>query len=1089
MLLVMSIHLRCWASRAALPAAASFAFVAALLVAGPARADWSLPRADAQRTGAVAGTSDLVSPVPYWRAYLGGAIQARGALVMDVDSDTTGEVVYVSGGKLVAKERSDAMVWETPVLGISQIVGLADLDGDGVDELVVHGSKQVFVVDPATGRILWAEPATDFGFLGGARVADLDGDGAADLFVQECGCCRINNGNTGFVYRFSRGYDRALKSYTLPSVLCGGYKAMVVADMNGDGRREITLGENQRILLLDGATGAELAATAVLGERAGESLCVPVDVDRDGDDELLCVQSNSPLSTPEIGHRLRLLDYRASGPGASLAVSWERDIGELNRSITTGPGMVSDLDGDGSLELIVSGVLADGRVVTPILDAVTGALLAELGDERIAGVTMLAAGEPALILTTRETALTGWSFARARDRAQRIQQSWSLPGQRAISEPDWPMAARAFLASQLVVMDITGDGRAELLTTGQDPGRGITAYDLSSGAPVPVAEYPVAEGASVLTAWISPPMPQEPPRVLVAASTGIMQLLGGDLGALATGVRFGGYYPKGDWRNLHLTPVLGDLGTGADSVIIADSRGALLRLDAARASLAVPPRVAWEVAASSAPIIVPGLVDGGPGIACRQDSSTGDGDHRVAVLGPDGAVRWSAEVGGALLSDIVPAALDGDSAPDLVIEWGRRSDDELQHRAYSGASGQPLWDATAQLRGTTRFPAGGAITDWNRDGIDDFVHQYYDTYVLSGVDGSILSRSDTGTLVYFMPTVMNLDDDAEAEILLHGGFHPVRALDHGVGPLLGPPLWVSTDDDRPYPYGAVARRCADGSPRLVESSLRYPSTLKLTALSGAQAGSFVSLVLAGGRRWGSEDSAREAGVFLGQLTATSIHEGLSGDDRPIAVVGSEDGWLYAVDGCTGAPAFTVPLGASVGAVAFGDTDGNGKDEIIVAAGDGYLYALEQAPVRAPAWVIDVDPRRGIVDEDVDQIATATTMSAVWEAVAEADSYEVAVVHAATGAVMSTPAWQNVGAATSATLDGLALMPGQHYLFVARAVKNAEPSPDALSDGVMVDMADYPSGCGCSSGSPSPSGLLLLLAWLGLRGRVARLLRR
>jgi outer membrane protein assembly factor BamB len=57
------------------------------------------------------------------------------------------------------------------------------------------------------------------------------------------------------------------------------------------------------------------------------------------------------------------------------------------------------------------------------------------------------------------------------------------------------------------------------------------------------------------------------------------------------------------------------------------------------------------------------------------------------------------------------------------------------------------------------------------------------------------------------------------------------------------------------------------------------------------------------------------------------------------VVGGADGWLYAVDGATGALLWGLDLGASVGDPIAADIDGDGTSEVLVPAADGYLYAI------------------------------------------------------------------------------------------------------------------------------------------------------
>jgi MYXO-CTERM domain-containing protein len=1103
---------------------------------GSARADWPLPRGDRARSGATGGQGNLVAPVPYWRYYLGGAIGPRQARVLDLDSgagDGQAELVFVAGGKLLARNLDDSARWETPALGIDGIVAAGDLDGDGQLELVARTGDRVIIVGAAAGEVLWAESGDDLGTLGDVRVGDLDGDGLSDLLVQECGCCRINNGATGFAYGFARGFDAAERLWTLPSVLCGGTLSMAIADVDGNGRAEVILGERRRIVALDGSTGAEVAATPQLGDRVGQSRCLPIDVDARPGEELVCLTSNQTLPASEPGHRLFVLGHARDAAGqAALAVLWQHDVGEVHGQARFAAAPVVDLDGDGALEIVTSGVDAGGAAITYVHDASQGELRATVAGQRVVGTIAAAPGKhTALILTAQGDDLHAWSLAGDSPALQ-----WSLPDRRALLEPDWALVPRAHVAERVLAANfsdgLSGDGAPVLLTTGALPGSALIAHDLAGvtdAGPRTVATHALEPGAGLLAAWSAPgsgaPAGANPAALLVATSNGRMQLLDVALAPVqrsVRAVRFGGYLPRGDWRNLHLTPVTGDLGTGADSIVIRDSRGALVRLDARDASLASPPVARWEVPDASSPILLAAGAGAGPdrddqAIACRQQ--TADGNDRVLVLDGDGQVRWQADLPGVILSDLVPARLQrsegGDRLDDLIVQWGRGSDVALQHRAFAGDTGAVLWDALPQAPGTSRFPAGGAVTDWNGDGVDDFVHQHYGTQVLSGVDGAVLAQNGQTALVQFMPTIHDVDGDGRSEVVLHGGFAPARALDDD----LATPLWVSPDSDLPYPYGAIAEGCADGVPRLAEGSLLHPATLKLTPLSGPDAGVHRRMILAGGKVYETEAEATAAGALLGQLTSAAVHADLAGTGRPIAVVGSDDGWLYAVDACAAELAFAVPLGTAVGAIAFADTNADGLDEILAAAGDGHLYALAQPPIAAPALVIDVEPGAarlpGDIDEvsDIDQVRALDRMAAVWQAVPGADGYQVAVAHADTGRILSAPAWQDVGTATSAEVTGLALVPGERYVFAVRALTGGAASPDAMSDGVLAGDAATPpappsppappgppgppipgapddpadSGCGCNTGVAPGAAAWLLLA--GVAGLVLRRPRR
>jgi hypothetical protein len=428
----------------------------------------------------------------------------------------------------------------------------------------------------------------------------------------------------------------------------------------------------------------------------------------------------------------------------------------------------------------------------------------------------------------------------------------------------------------------------------------------------------------------------------------------------------------------------------------------------------------------------------------------------VRALRADGSQVWSVPIERAPLNDLVPGRFDGDKIPDLAVQWGDPGDTLLRTRALSGADGSTLWNATPLDPGAGRQPAGISVEDWNGDGIDDVFFQGAGTRILTGTNGAQVASGGPAD-AYFLPTLFDADGSGLDQVTLHGGYNRASMLSHD----LKKTLWTSSQDDQPYPYGAIAV-CPSG-PVLVEGSLKTPSMLTITPMRGPSAGAASAFVLAGGARYASTADAIAAGATLGQLTSAATHANLTGAGRPSTLVGSSDGHLYAVNPCDGSLDFAMDLGAAVGQPVFGDTDGDGRDEILVSVADGYLYDIKNEALPPPGFVWDIDLARGITT-DIDFIDTVDTLYCRWGAVPGATGYEVAIVAEAGGFVTQSPSWkQEDGKTTIATLAGLSLTEGSRYFCAVRAVGPAGRSPDAESNGVVVGVA--PDAGADAGGSP------------------------
>lgn len=81
-----------------------------------------------------------------------------------------------------------------------------------------------------------------------------------------------------------------------------------------------------------------------------------------------------------------------------------------------------------------------------------------------------------------------------------------------------------------------------------------------------------------------------------------------------------------------------------------------------------------------------------------------------------------------------------------------------------------------------------------------------------------------------MLTLLDVDSDKVDKVTLHASNNPSRTLSHD----LQKQLWVGTERDNPYPHAGFAT--CDDSTVTVAGSWRHPARLKITQLSGANAG-------------------------------------------------------------------------------------------------------------------------------------------------------------------------------------------------------------------------------------------------------------
>jgi hypothetical protein len=898
--------------------------LAGLAAAGPAGADWPMARHDPQRTGAAQGKSDIQTPAVAWRTYLGGSLRPDGLLAADVEGNGHDALIRSSGGSVAAVRSDGTVLWTTRVSGTGILLGLADLDGDGKQEVIVYTGLGALALDVQSGAVAWAQQAGEMGAVGGVRMADMNGDGLPDLVIEECRGCIGSKTQTGYIYSFAGGFSMPNK-VPLPYPQTNAGPEVTCADMMGTGADQLLLlgPENLSLALVDGASGTVSASGPPLA--AGPTYvagCLPANLDASPGQEVICVTStgSAPVGGPGDTSEVFALTFQ----GNALAVLWTLQVPDQAISADA-YDLAVDLVGDGTLETLVTAYDAGGNPTVYVLDATKGTVITSIPGGRLAGTAPLGSGR--MILTTAPDQVSLWSYAGGAAAPLGTIVDDSVGG-----SIDWArFAITAGTNVRPISLDVNGDGLPDILTGDTTTGQ-VHVYTPGVMPPELIGTLSPPPNTGFAGVWPLPAMDEPYPQLGFTETDGTLHFVDKTSSFTSASIPVGGYYVAGTYDSLGTSPVVASLDGGpAQRILVSDSRQVLVAIDASAATPTQPPVEVWEQPTSLSPVVAPGAGGSAAGIFVLHvvDPHAAELAYTLRLLHPDGSTAWEAPIGAGLgpRQDLVLADFDADGTPDVALQVSTPNASAITTNAISGADGHTLWSAA-----TTGCPGASAlsIVDWNGDGIDDVVFQSNGTFIASGVDGTSLATGGPPDC-YYLPIPFDANGDGMDDLVYTAGANPVQAYAHD----LTTQLFAATDQDQPFPYGAIAT-CPSGLV-LVEGSAAFPSRLKLTALDGPDQGTATSVFLAGGALYADQASANAVGVA--QLSAVNVHQNLTGTGGPSALVGSGDGWLYAVDPCAGTLTFTYDFGAPVGEPVFGDTDGDGLDEIVVSVADGYLYAL------------------------------------------------------------------------------------------------------------------------------------------------------
>ncbi len=1033
-----------------------------LLSTSTAWAQWPMQARSPGRAAASPNPGQLGTPALRFRHYLGGSVQPDGLVSHDVDDDGLAEIIYLSGGKLVCKRDDGRLVWETDPYAINRIHLIEDLDGDGTLEVLASGRPAIVAVfDIATGELRWRTEGTTFGaVLGVVRIAQLVPGGTLEVYaVDRMGGDSFSRPDAMYAFSFASGFgsgrpdaDTILWQADASHRSDPTSSSDVLADVDGDGTFEVVSFDEQSTLsegflhIYEGPTGERR------GPVSGYPMGIPlargitrvsrvVDIESDGRQEIV-VATNTDGYAP-IGRNSRaifVVAWDGERPsGQELNVRWAHQVPSIaDDDHLYDAANVADIDGDGVQE-VISTFVEGGSIAMHVFDGVTGALRATMADAVFQGVLVFAADGQPMVLGTASGSLRGYHLVR-----DELVERFFLPD-RSVARRfprDWAALSRA--DNEPLTMPLPDrPSRLGFLTATAET---LELWD-PLGADIPVASFSVEPPLEIASWAEQTDVGGTSHGLLVARSDGFLDVLDGSLRRsgstefMPRGLRIGGYYSGRS--GLGKAPVGGPAGGPGHSVLATDGRGDLIRLEVSDATLMTPPTEVWRWPNAWRPVLIDGDDDGiyeevvvqeGTAIAGR---STSDGVTETFTVTNVRAADDS------FSGDHVPLATPAglrfavpirDAAGDALMRAVDRSG-----IAWSSVS----------VRSGSSIAGYIAADDLNGDGTDDALLTLMRFRAVFGHDGS--DHLFAATARYpAMPIVVGPRSSGAVTHIAAGGSEPTAIT------ITGDATGISRTRVWAYPADWNTLRTFATLVECPETKL-VGAHAESAVLGIADVASHVDgeppamLVLAVGQAFDDLAAVEAEGLYPGTLGNAASIADLDGTGRPAVLIGSTDGFLYAVDACAPEPSliWSLNMRSPVGEPILLDTDGDGFDEIVVSVADGFLYGIDEEMFPAPEPVLDIVPG-GPTDEDVDE-TRARAIAASWGSVPDALGYEWAVFTSggtpvSRNATDPTNPFTAVEAGVTIAVYGEGLEDGAVYVFAVRALGAEGASREALSDG-------------------------------------------
>ncbi len=1031
-------------------------------------------------------------------------------ILLDIDGDTVSDVITTSQGRITAFRSDGTILWSTPLMRATQLLGIHDLDGDGAEAELVAVAKGlaggIYVVHPYTGGLLWQHgPLTERSGVQQAEVAifDIDGDGGEELFFAE-----NSYGNTKYYAAdFSNGIIAGEVAQTTLPAPYANYTPSIAGNMLDAGPTIITQQDVDLGVMVacnPGKVGASCSPQDAIclcqvgvfedvypGFSYGPTWAA--DVDDDGLDEMIEIRNSA-----RYGSQIAVLDPNDAIHMGSMNEDdlflWTYDYGydDPETTILLPAEELEDLDGDGDLDLLVvfhnnlslevdqdgdpanDGINHAGAFVSAVFDAGSGDLVLAMHNT-LAWGTGDFDGDGVTEIVTSTT--VGWSYLTGIegltldcDPDCSTELAWFDRDHTLIPDLDL-LDGASFPELDLGIMDAGGDGDLELLAWDGDA---LELLRVTGGGVTQVAAtLTLGEGEGVRA------VDGDGAYALLASETDT-RLVDTELWVMATSVVGHGQA---------VAEVLAVQFDPTDPRAYLVVNGAVYRGDE-------NPETTDDAVLLARPHVLFAEDLTGDGYAelvtWAQPDESEDG-HLVVdtyTYDPSGPNRegspfrllWSFHgssetlVAGYRLRNTTghharPADLDGDGDPDVVFALFADADHASAVLALDGQNGALLdfYDASF-IDADEQF--GADIPIWVTDqygsdgtdvpdGRDDLV--FSDGYGLYLVPGGATQPAATYETdrVNWEAAFTDLDGDGGVEAVMLKSTSVAPTVTAATVESCLPGFWggdaelAGLENSSSESMAVIVKDAGPGM------DIAYASASGSVEVREGESGALAAgypVYLWEGAELAAEDMDSTS------LNAAAVFDG-DGDGYDELIVGGDDGWVYAlnVHEKDGGPSleWTYYIGIPVHALRVADVDGDTHDEVIVVCQDSRVRILDGLGVSmASAALIDGDPR----------YATEISILGKSDGVDHVDLY-VAGVMVGTEVTQGGDAWDTLHASVPG--DGL---------WEVRVVGADADGEELVYDTIIVNVggvgAPIPdNGCACSQGASSGArtGWALLMA--------------